>query len=334
VKIGIFELWGLGDAAICTAAIRALVQQGHDVSLVAKQGSVDLLSPSYPSVHFIPFNAPWTAFSGKYRFWEWNWPQIVRTVLEIRRFKPDVVLSVRQDPRDHFLMWLSGARRRPGFPSHGSRIFLTQTVKRPFLNHKVEDWRLLLKTLGVSGADLAAPFLRCDQPKPQFGTFGNTPYMVVHQGAQQRVRRWPDSYFSELVTALRSEFPDYHWIAIPEPGVSISDASGVYDSILHPKCIQDLTKLLGGASFVLANDSGPAHIAASMGVPVIAFFGPQRPEWFRPFGDHGYAIARDLCSERPCFDACKFSEPFCLTKLTPGLVMEEVTAIMKQNLTN
>ena len=82
--------------------------------------------------------------------------------------------------------------------------------------------------------------------------------------------------------------------------------------------------VLGRAALVLCNDSGPGHIASSCGRPAIVIFGPTDPDWFRPWGELHHLVIRDICPWRPCFDYCKFSEPYCMTKLLPDKVWPEI----------
>ena len=57
-----------------------------------------------------------------------------------------------------------------------------------------------------------------------------------------------------------------------------------------------LAGILAGASAMLANDSGPAHLAAALGTPTVALFGPTRPEQFAPLGSRVTVLAADdLC---------------------------------------
>jgi heptosyltransferase-2 len=65
-------------------------------------------------------------------------------------------------------------------------------------------------------------------------------------------------------------------------------------------------------------------VAASCGRPAIPIFGPTDPDWFRPWGELHHIVIRDLCPWRPCFDYCKFREPYCLTKLLPEHAILEI----------
>jgi heptosyltransferase-2 len=54
------------------------------------------------------------------------------------------------------------------------------------------------------------------------------------------------------------------------------------------------------------------HLANLLGIPLVAVFGPQRPEWFGPRGPRDRVVIRPEFPCRPCFDYCIFDKPYCL----------------------
>src|SRR5437867_1750289 len=80
---------------------------------------------------------------------------------------------------------------------------------------------------------------------------------------------------------------------------------------------------------LLCNDGGPMHVAAGVGTPVVAVFGPTEPRWWGPYGAHHTVVLLDGFPCRPCGDRCKFDQPYCLTELKVG----PVVAAMEQQLT-
>jgi len=66
------------------------------------------------------------------------------------------------------------------------------------------------------------------------------------------------------------------------------------------------------------------HLANLLGVPVVAVFGPQRPEWFGPRGPHDRVVIRPEFSCRPCFDYCSFDQPYCLRAISTDEVYDAV----------
>lgn len=298
-----------------------------DVTVLGKPHAKLLLQPLFPQLQFVELEAPWTAFTGKYRVWRWNWRQLLRRIARLRRDRFDAAVSVREDPRDHLLMFLAGARRRFGFWRFGSAFFLTNPLRRnTAAQHRVQDWRQLAQALGIEGAAVSSPSLRSDrQPNNSVHVAQRKarPAICLHTGARIPVRRWPESFFAELIKGLRMKLT-FDLTIIPDPdgyGLSLQVLADVFLPRLE---IDQLVHVLGSSDLVICNDSAPSHIAAAQDVPVIALFGPTNPAWYRPWGSKHHVVIRDICPYRPCFDYCRFAQPYCLTKLRPAEVWLEI----------
>lgn len=311
--------------------LRAAVER-YDVTLVGKKHALPLLGPTFPQIRFLPYEAPWSAYLDKYRLSRWNWRELLVLLARLRHERFDVAISVRNDPRDHLFLRLTGARERYGFPVRGSSAFLTHPLHRSRpKQHKVEDWRDLGRALGFPGMDSAEPALdhaAYRSPRIEALVAGlEKPLVCLHPGARIPVRRWPESYFAYVIERLRREF-DFHLALIPDPDGYGQGLAHLADSVLPGLEVGELVDVLGRSEFLLCNDSGPGHIAASCGRPSIVIFGPTDPDWFRPWGGEHHLVIRDVCPWRPCFDYCKFAEPYCLTKLLPERAWPEVRAFV------
>ena len=324
----VVELWGLGDLTFAIPFLRAALRC-FEVTLLAKAHARALLEPTFPELRFIPFDAPWTAFRGKYRLWQWPHALLLRLVARLRRERFDAAVSVRADPRDHALLWLAGARRRLGFPSRGSAALLTDLVGRsPRKQHRTEDWRQLGRALGLAGIDgEQLPFLDHGRYRSALGDrlfpARPLPVLCLHTGSRIPVRRWPPASYAALIGKLRRRFR-FHLLLITDPDGSGSELTPLADTIAPALTLGELVDVLGRADLVLCNDSGPMHIAAACGRPVIAFFGPADPDWFRPWGESHHVVIRDICPLRPCSDYCRFPEPYCLTRMSADEVYPEI----------
>jgi ADP-heptose:LPS heptosyltransferase len=326
-KLLVLELWGIGDLTFATAFLR-LATERFDVTLVGKPHAQPLLGPTFPGIRFVAFDAPWTVFRGKYRLWKWKWSALFRLIASLRRERFDVAVSVRPDPRDHLLMWLAGARFRAGFPSKGSGLLLSRRLKHHHpKQHKVQDWRQIATAVALPGDELAEPTLAAKA----YGTervdallAGITkPLVVLHPGARIAVRRWPEPYFARVIQQLREAF-DFHLALIPDPDSYGTGLAPLCDQVLPQLALGELVSVMGRVDLLLCNDSGPGHVAAACGRPTIVMFGPTDPDWFRPFGGVHRVVIRDICAWRPCFDYCKFPEPYCMTKLLPDDAWPEI----------
>ena len=311
-KLLIIELWGLGDLVIATPFLRAASGK-YDVTLVAKPYAHDLQARLWPGVRVRPFVAPWTAFKGKYRLWRWPWRGMYRLGKALIAERFDVGLSARWDPRDHFLLMMTGARARLGFPRLRSEIFLTRGLDQPDpLGHRYEHWRALAGALGLElPLREAIPF-----PAAKGG------HILMHTGAAQPVRVWPLERFRNLTRRLR------------EAGFTVqvvcdSDQQGWWLAmgelnVAAPQTIAELATLMDRSVLFIGNDSGPGHLAAFSGAPTFTIFGPQLPERFAPLHRASEWVEGWNCPYRPCSDYCHFALARCLWDLSEEAVWARI----------
>jgi ADP-heptose:LPS heptosyltransferase len=319
-RLLVLELWGLGDLTFSTPMLRQAVEK-FSVTLVGKAHARPLLAGTFPEIEFVAYDAPWSAYKDKYRLWRWNWRELMALIGQLRRHDFDAAVSVRNDPRDHLLLLLAGAKRRYAFPVRGSSAFLTDPlVHRNPKQHRVEDWREIGRALGFEGMDVLEPRLEHARYRsPRVDALlkkVDKPMVCLHPGARIPVRRWPEANFAYVVQQMRGDF-DFHLALVPDPDGYGLNLAPLADTILPPLDVSELVDVLGRAELLLCNDSGPGHIASCCGRPAIVVFGPTDPDWFRPWGDIHHLVIRDICPWRPCFDYCKFPEPYCITMLKP-----------------
>lgn len=132
---------------------------------------------------------------------------------------------------------------------------------------------------------------------------GAPAYAVLHPGAGAREKRWPLPHFLELAAAtplpcvLVTGPAELEWpVEWPREGPPCPlPARGVRR--LGPLPLLDLVALLAGARAFAGNDAGPSHLAAALGVPTLAVFGPTDPAAWAPRGRAPVRVVRgDLAS--------------------------------------
>lgn len=330
-KCLVIEIWNLGDATMMTPLLRGLQAEGWDITVLGRASTQLLLEDDYPEVHWILFDAPWTAFHGKYRLWRWPWIKLLRLIWEIRRARFDTGISGRHDPRDHLLLWLAGIPRRVSLRSPYSLWFLTDSLSLPDSHHRVEDWWEIQQHVSPAATALFPPRLGALAGLKE--RIGNRfaadprPVLAVHCGARIVTRRWPERYLRELITALRAEF-DFQLALYPDVDGYGQDLSDLAQQVFTGLTLRELKASLSHARLLIANDSGLGHVAAALGVPVVTIFGTGEPSKFRPYSSEGLVVMRDICPYRPCLDYCRFPEAYCLTQLSPDIVMGELRAYL------
>jgi ADP-heptose:LPS heptosyltransferase len=319
-KLLVVQLWGLGDLLIGTPFLQAACQR-FAVTLLAKPFAKDLQARFWKEVRVVPFVAPWTAFTHKYRLVTWPWREIFR-LRHLLTEKFDVGLSARWDPRDHILITLTRARRRLGFPRLGSQVLLTEPLRRPDpCAHHYENWRAAARAL-----DLELPpreKLLVPQPRPE----GD---ILVHTGAGQPVRVWALEQYRTIISRLRQRNLRVKIVCDPDQR-NWWTASGEKD-VAIPRSVGEMLALIERAAIFLGNDSGPGHLAAFCGVPTFTIFGPQLPEWFVPLHPAAEWIEGKPCPYRPCSDYCRFPTPRCLDQITEEEVWTRIEGFVERHI--
>jgi ADP-heptose:LPS heptosyltransferase len=104
---------------------------------------------------------------------------------------------------------------------------------------------------------------------------------------------------------------------------------GNAESLAGKTDIRGLVQVIRGARFMVSNDTGPMHIAAAIGIPVFALFGPANPVRTGPYGK-GHRVIRREISCAPCYRrSCK--DPRCLDMITVEEVAEIIRNSLRQN---
>lgn len=170
------------------------------------------------------------------------------------------------------------------------------------------------------------------QPLPDVsGQVPSQRYVVVHPGASAPARAWPAYRFAETVRRLQSA--GWPVVVTGSPGeVALAEevAAGTAASVLAGRTsLPELAAVLAGAAAVVVANTGPAHLAAAVGTPVVSLFAPTVPavKWAP------YRVAHVLLGDQqaPCrgtrATVCPVPGHPCLTTVTAHDVQAAVTGL-------
>jgi ADP-heptose:LPS heptosyltransferase len=166
--------------------------------------------------------------------------------------------------------------------------------------HSTSIYLGVLAELGIDteGLDRAPRFRRLARPDSL--TIGIAP------GATHATKRWAPQRFGELADRLQDDLQDVRFVPIGGRGdesLIASMMSRAKRARFEPDTtaldVAELTDRLERLSLLISVDTGPAHIAAALGVPVVVLFGPTSPVRWGPIGEQHRAVSLGLeCS--PC----------------------------------
>jgi len=254
---------------------------------------------------------------------------------ELKKEKFDLVLDLQGLLRSGILTSATSAPVRIGFAEarEGSKFFYTHKVKGGRDIHAVDRYLKIAEFLGCDITDIRFPFPLDNQssssifhpssliPHPSEG------YAVIVPGARWKTKVWPSRKFGKLSTKL----PIMTVIVGSKTDIDIANeivalSKGNAISLAGKTDLKELIEVIRNARFMVSNDSGPMHIAAALGIPVFAIFGPTDPLRTGPYGE-GHTVIREDIPCAPCFKrTC--NDVRCMNSLS----VEKVYEIIKRRL--
>jgi heptosyltransferase-3 len=262
-RIAVIRLRSLGDCVLSTPALSLLKQHRPDLKISV------IVEPRFAEI-----------FLGN--------PDVEETRESMTR--ADLVLNFHGGTRSMVLTALSRAKFRAGFAHHrysfvyNHKIPTAQEILRLSRRvHTAEHLASAIFWLGVPQREIPRGRLFSD-PSPD-----RRPYAVIHPFASAPGKAWPAARFIEIARNLSLE-PVF--LAGPMDDLEpFRNFQTVRESLKVTK------SLLSGASLFIGNDSGPAHIAAAFGVPVVVLFGPSDPVTWAPWRTASQVLTSPQISE-------------------------------------
>ncbi len=326
-KVLVLELWGLGDLVFAAPAINALSAhgEGRSVDVLAQPSTKPLLDLLGLNVTPIFFQFPWTRFGNKYNPAHYLAPSFWRLILKLRAGRYDLILSVREDPRDALLARLIRPRHSLGYAAFGSGFFLTSSID-PKGTHKTEAWFRLLAFLGVQeSANQAFRELQSGIRARRIPAASRKKTITLHCSARNPVRNWGWDNFVELGGLLEKEGYGILWL---------SDANSPSDKSIPDRwerlsgSLGEIASVIAACDLYFGNDGGLMHIVDLFGAKTCAVFGPTDPALFFPYGQRDSMVFLPDVPCRPCFDYCIYPKPICFNGITALQVRDKILRLL------
>lgn len=228
----------------------------------------------------------------------------VSAVRHLRAQKYDAALDLQGLIKSAVWAKASGAARVIGFDRAHLRepmaaSFYSETVVPLDAPHVIQKNLSILQAFDLAPGPIELPL----HPEAASATTnalvavgGSKQYVVLNPGAAWPNKRWPAERFGALAaklhahTRLRSLItwgPDEKSLA-----EAVVSASGGAASLAPPTAIADLAVIMRDAALVVSGDTGPLHIAAAMGTPLVGLYGPTWPERNGPWNPDDEVISK------------------------------------------
>ena len=339
------QLGSLGDVLMCTPAMRALRAQcpQRRLTLLASPAGA-ALGPHLPDVDAVlAYEAPWMKSSAASPAAHAD--SITR--LAAHGFDGAVIFTCYSESAlpAALLCQLAGIPLRAAYCRGKPYQLLTDWIADPepgaMVRHAVQRQLDLVRHLGAEIADEQLSFLptvadtaAVRRRLRQAGIDPRERWLALHPGAGAPARRYPQRHWKTLIQALSERIGCPLVLTGGAHEMALIDAIGVAPgarvlSLAGQLGIGELGALLAQASLVVSNNTGPAHIAAAVGTPVVdlhALTNVQHTPWRVP----SRVLNHDVDCRNCHRSVCPEGHHDCMEKLAPGEVADAVCSLLKQ----
>jgi lipopolysaccharide heptosyltransferase II len=260
----------------------------------------------------------------------------------LRRKNFDLVIDLQNNRRSHLLSFLVFAKERYGYDNKKFGFLLNHRLKDDTtpLDPVSHQFRML-NMLGIELNEAHLQLWPCRQDEEYIEQLLKLEWLSSKQkivginiSASQRwtTKNWPQAHIAKLCEALEAK--DIRVVItgtekdIPAANALLNQAAGAkIINACAKTSVNQLACLIKRCSAYISSDSSPLHIAAAMGTPFIALFGPTDPRRHLPPAKDFIVLKKDLsCS--PCYKS-KCNTNRCLKSITVDEVLEAVNSFLK-----
>ncbi|MGA2621130.1 MAG: lipopolysaccharide heptosyltransferase II [Thermoguttaceae bacterium] len=342
MNLAVFLPNWVGDIVMATPALRALRRRFGAARIVGilRPQLVDLLD----GTTWLDEQWPFDPHAGRR---EW---QRLALLSRLRRGRFDAALLLTNSLHTALLAWLGGARQRIGYALHGRGPLVNQRLDAPRQGRRLRPAPMVESYLALAGA------MGCPPESPRlelvvtdaerrlgariWQTLGlRTDGRVValnSSGAYGCAKRWPVEHCGTLARRIVEQL-DHDVLLLCGPtecrqardAVRHAACGRVFSLAEQPMSLPATKACLERSRLLVSTDSGPRHIAAALGKPVVTLLGPTLPVWIENPTVRGPMLRTDLdclgCGRR----VCPLRHHRCMRELRPESVLAEVAALLQ-----
>ncbi|MBI3398709.1 MAG: lipopolysaccharide heptosyltransferase II [Deltaproteobacteria bacterium] len=331
MKILIVKLSSIGDVVHtlpCLYALRTSYPSAKIDWIVEEEaGNILIGHPFLNEVFVVKKNA-----------WLKDFNKTYNIAKNIRALDYDIVLDFQGLLKSGIWVFLSNGRRRIGFDKSRELNYLFLNEKLPSCNpdkHAVDRYLDIIEYIGIQYDKVLFPIPISENEKKKVSgllktnaIWEGTPFIVANPMARWETKLWDTKKFADLCNEIMDRFSHKVVIIGASSGKEIKGVAALTGNriidLTDKTTLRELAYLMSLSKMVITVDSGPMHIAAAMGVPVIALFGPTAPWRTGPYGEKHAVIRKELpCS--PCFSrVCKDKDVMCMKRIEVEDILKAV----------
>ncbi len=338
-RVLVIRLSALGDVVHCLPALEALHELWPDARLdwVSESSGGAALEghPLLARVVVLP-RKRWRRELRRPR----KWPRLVREcrafLRRLRAERYDLIVDFQGNLRSLALSWFVRGGRRVTHHRREVKEYAWLGARRPDVPAgrvlRPAKYLHLVRALGWRGT--CEPAGRLPHASGGAPPRGDRPILLhPFASAHGRFKEWPADYFADLARRLRARGHEV-WVTWG-PGEEarareiVARSGGAASLARATAGPRDLSRLLGGASLVVAADTGPLHLAAISGLPVVGLYGPKDPRIYAPWAADRIVLRAQIpcspCNLRSCEHAV------CMQLISPAEAERAVEELLARS---
>ena len=327
----------LGNLLVSLAAIEAIKQffAGKRVFLVIDSTYRDLIESTVglENVLFYP-RRQLTTGSPRQRF-----QLFAQFVWRLRRLAADLALDLEGGNVPSLLAYLSGARWRVGPASTRRSFLLNHKVELSPGRHRIYAYLDIVSALGIPSEPKLRPLRATPTNRDTVaalltaeGIALERPLVCLHPGAGKDYKQWSSPGFAEVADWLSAQGCQVILIGARGDRNKLDEIrsllTGHYHDFSERLSLGELIALFELSSLMIGNDSGPMHLAAVTGTPVIALFGPTDEMLWGPLSERAVIVRGSEACDPGCRRGHCQQNFRCMRSLTPEQVIAAAHAVL------
>jgi heptosyltransferase-1 len=320
VKILIVKLSAIGDVIHTLPALNAIRKHyptAHITWLVETNAADLLIGHEALDRVLISRRKQWVKGLLS-RSWLKQLKEIKGFIKALRDTRYDIIFDFQALIKSGILIWMCRGDRKIGFDrgmahSEHSHLFLNVRIPPVSMEHHALLRQLMLiRSVGIEKEGIVYDLpvrledrARAEHLLKQGGIILSRPIVGINPGAKWQTKLWSDKRFAELADRL---IRHYHFQVVftgSQADVSMTRRINAFMkcggvNLVGKTGLKTLAALYEKLAFLISTDTGPMHLAAAVGIPVVALFGPTAPWRTGPFGP-GHQVVRATMDCSPCF---------------------------------
>ena len=245
-------------------------------------------------------------------------PGVYRFGKKLRAEKYDLFFNLPTSLSSLIVGWATGARSRVGFAKEGGFFLLTHAYKKPLNVHRVDEYISLLEQFSGKASSKIQVKLTVEKPVQR-----DNNKVLVNFNSEASSRRMPIDKAKTIINLLTNAFKTTTFAFIGSPKeaafveqiIAKAENTDRIENLAGKTDLAGLISLMAASAAILTTDSGPAHMANSVGTPTIVLFGAGNEHNTAPYNKQNLTVIRyGKLSCEPCIkNTCElYGIPKCM----------------------